>query len=147
MVKYFLWWLRFWEPVSKQPVYLFMVGSRWSFILPVNSCLWTVEWAFGNCLIILHGNSEWRFCPPKRTPCDFFLWGYLKNKVFTTLPENLQTLQQRIVDEYDLFKFVSTIFYFLPNDSLSKTMKKLLLWVKVLLWPTNADFVQKCWHQ
>ena len=32
---------------------------------------------------------------------DFFLWGYLKNKVFTTPPENLATLRQRIIDEVD----------------------------------------------
>ncbi|GBM21079.1 hypothetical protein AVEN_200767-1 [Araneus ventricosus] len=40
-------------------------------------------------------------CPPPRspdiTPCDFFMWGFVKDKVFVPpLPHNLEDLQTRI---------------------------------------------------
>ena len=47
-----------------------------------------------------------RFCDipwPPRSPdlsvCDFFLWGYLKNRVYTTRPRTMDELKQRIQDE------------------------------------------------
>ena len=42
-----------------------------------------------NRVIALQHNVEWPPRSPDLTPCDFFLWGYLKNKVFTTPPENI----------------------------------------------------------
>ena len=33
------------------------------------------------------------------TPLDFFLWGYLKQKVYRTAPANLADLQNRITRE------------------------------------------------
>ena len=51
---------------------------------------------FGNRVIALGHNMEW---PPRSsdlTPCDFFLWGYMKGKVFTTLPNDLNDLRNRI---------------------------------------------------
>ena len=30
---------------------------------------------------------------------DFFLWGYLKEKVYQTVPQNVQDLRQRIIRE------------------------------------------------
>ena len=48
--------------------------------------------AFVNRVIVLKHDVEW---PPRSsdlTQCSFFLWGYLKNKVFTTPPANLATL-------------------------------------------------------
>ena len=41
---------------------------------------------------------------PDLTPCDFFLWGYLKNKVFTTSPENIDVLRQRIIEEFNALR-------------------------------------------
>ncbi|RLU24746.1 hypothetical protein DMN91_002836 [Ooceraea biroi] len=44
----------------------------------------------------LHGPREW---PPRSsdlTPLDFFAWGFLKNKVYETLPENAEVLKNRI---------------------------------------------------
>jgi len=42
-------------------------------------------------------------CPtprsPDLTPCDYFLWGYLKTKVFETKPRTIADLKQRIQDE------------------------------------------------
>ena len=36
---------------------------------------------------------------PELTPLNFFLWGYLKDKVHETVPPSLAVLQQRIVQE------------------------------------------------
>jgi hypothetical protein len=45
------------------------------------------------------------FWPPRSpdlTPCDFFFWGYVKDKVFVPpLPQDLQQLTQRIRDAVD----------------------------------------------
>lgn len=42
------------------------------------------------------GAIEWPARSPDLTPLDFFLWGYLKDKVYVTPPENLQELRMRI---------------------------------------------------
>jgi hypothetical protein len=45
------------------------------------------------------------FWPPRSpdlTPCDFFFWGYVKDKVFVPpLPQDLQQLRQWIRDAVD----------------------------------------------
>ena len=46
----------------------------------------------------------WNAHPPRSpdlTPCDFFLWVYLKNKVFTSPSNDLNDLQNRIQNEVD----------------------------------------------
>lgn len=48
------------------------------------------------------GYIEWPARSPDLTPHDFFLWGYLKGRVYKTRPRNLQELQQRIQDECDV---------------------------------------------
>ena len=57
---------------------------------------------FGNPVIALHYAVEW---PPRSldlTPCDFFLWGYLKAKVYISPPIDLNDLQARIRQEVAL---------------------------------------------
>lgn len=44
------------------------------------------------------GAIEWPPRSPDLAPLDFFLWGYVKERVFTTQPETLQELRQRITD-------------------------------------------------
>ena len=39
---------------------------------------------FGQHVIALYHNVEWPPRSPDLTPCDFFLWGYLKSKVYTS---------------------------------------------------------------
>ena len=56
--------------------------------------------AFMNRVVGLGHNVEWPPRSPDLTPCDFFMWGYLKDKVFSTPPENIQQLRQKIIDEY-----------------------------------------------
>lgn len=48
------------------------------------------------------GPIEWPPRSPDLTPLDFFLWGYIKNKVYVTQPQNLNDLRQRITDEMRL---------------------------------------------
>ena len=36
-----------------------------------------------------------------KCPCDFFLWGYLKEKVFRHRPRSLEDLKERIEQEID----------------------------------------------
>jgi hypothetical protein len=44
-----------------------------------------------NCL------AKWAPRSPDMTPCDFFLWGYLKDRVYVpSLPQNLEELKRRI---------------------------------------------------
>lgn len=45
------------------------------------------------------GAIEWPARSPDLTPLDYFLWGYLKDRVYRTKPANLDELQQRIRDE------------------------------------------------
>ena len=35
-------------------------------------------------------------CSPDLTPCDFFLWDFLKSKVYSTWPQNLEETEQKI---------------------------------------------------
>ena len=59
---------------------------------------------FGHRVIGMGHNIDWPARSPDLTPCDFFLWGHLKSKVFTTPPESLQIRRQRVCDELDHFR-------------------------------------------
>jgi hypothetical protein len=52
-------------------------------------------------LISLRGDVEWLAWSPDLSPCDFFLWGYLKEKVFKHRPRSLEDLKERIQQEID----------------------------------------------
>ena len=39
---------------------------------------------------------SWPPCSPYLNPCDYFLWGYLKDKVFSIAPRTLPELEERI---------------------------------------------------
>jgi hypothetical protein len=47
--------------------------------------------------------------------CDYFLWGYLKGKVYATRPRNIEELKARIREE------ISNI----PEDMLHRAMQSL----------------------
>lgn len=51
------------------------------------------------------GGEDWPPRSPDLTPLDYYLWGYLKSKVYKTKPESIQELIQRIRDEIDLIPF------------------------------------------
>jgi len=44
----------------------------------------------------LHGPQEWPPRSPDLTPMDFFVWGFLKNKIYVTLPASQEDLKNRI---------------------------------------------------
>ena len=59
---------------------------------------------FGKRVLTLHNNNEWPPRSPDLIPCDFFLWGHLKDKVFRTLPESWNVLRQRMITECNLLR-------------------------------------------
>ena len=74
---------------------------------PAHTALDIRDWLnefFPNHIIALHHNPEWPPRSPDLTPCDFFLWGYVKSRVFVSPPANVDDLRQRIVREIDHVK-------------------------------------------
>lgn len=68
-------------------------GAPPHYMLPVRNFLHTVlpeRW------IGRRGPIEWPARSPDLTTLDFFLWGYLKSKVYDTKPENVKILKRRI---------------------------------------------------
>lgn len=64
----------------------------------------------------------WPLYSPDLTPCDYFLWGYLKMKVYQSgTPETLEELQERIQHEFDILpqKMIDE-----SVDSFAKRLKK-----------------------
>ncbi|GBM99746.1 hypothetical protein AVEN_102671-1 [Araneus ventricosus] len=56
-----------------------------------------LEFAKTSSVSVVHRHFHAR--APDLTPCDFFLWGFVKDKVFVLpLPHNLQELKQRITN-------------------------------------------------
>ena len=56
---------------------------------------------FPGRLISLRGGVEWPARLPDLSPCDVFLWGYPKEKVFKYRPRSLEDLKERIQQEID----------------------------------------------
>lgn len=54
---------------------------------------------FPGRLVSLRGDLEWPARSPDLSICDFFLWGYVKEKVFKHRPHNLPELRERIIEE------------------------------------------------
>ena len=69
---------------------------------PPHYALAVREWLneqFPGTWIGRRGAIEWPARSPDLTPLDFFLWGYLKSKVYKTPPANIQELKCRITLE------------------------------------------------
>lgn len=71
-------------------------GAPPHFLRAVRDFLNTV---FPNRWIGRRGAIEWPPRSPDLTPLDYFLWGYLKSKVYINRPNNLQDLKDRITAE------------------------------------------------
>ncbi|CAK1591148.1 unnamed protein product [Parnassius mnemosyne] len=54
---------------------------------------------FPNKLISSRGDIPWPPRSPDLTPCDFFLWGYLKSRVYLNKPTTISQLKQNIHEE------------------------------------------------
>ena len=44
--------------------------------------------------------EKWPPRSPDLNPCDFFLWGYLKERVYNPIPDSLDTLKRNITREF-----------------------------------------------
>lgn len=58
-----------------------------------------LDQVFANRWIGRRGVIEWPARSPDLTPLDYFLWGYLKSKVYLNRPANLEDLKARIRQE------------------------------------------------
>ena len=65
---------------------------------------WLTEF-FSQRIIALNHPVEWPPRSPDLTPCDFFLWGYLKSKVYTSPPATISDLIERIEREVEALKW------------------------------------------
>ena len=54
---------------------------------------------FTGHLISLRGDIGWPARSPDLHPCDFFLWGYLKSKVYSNRPQSIEQLKDAIRQE------------------------------------------------
>ena len=54
---------------------------------------------FPGHLISLRGDIGWPARSPDLTPCDFFLWGYLKVKVYARRPGTIEQLKEAVRQE------------------------------------------------
>ena len=51
---------------------------------------------FGNRVISRRTDNPWPAHSPDLNPCDFFLWGHVKNQVFANSPETVEDLKREI---------------------------------------------------
>jgi hypothetical protein len=56
---------------------------------------------FADKIISHYGDIPWPARSPDFSACDFFLWGFLKSRMFATRIPNLQTLKARIQEEVE----------------------------------------------
>ena len=68
------------------------------------------------------GDLDWPPRSPDLTPPDFFLWGYLKSRVYVNKPRTVEELKDNIREE------IAAI----PAEMLAKTME-------------NAEWVRRIW--
>lgn len=64
-----------------------------------NESIAEVRRLFPGKVISKRGDVDWPPCSPDLTPCDYFLWGYLKNKVYMEKPSTLNELKGAIKRE------------------------------------------------
>ena len=56
--------------------------------------------------------DTWPPRSPDLNPCDFFLWGYLKDKVYAKRSESIEQLKEEIINEISKISKItlSTVF-------------------------------------
>ena len=47
-----------------------------------------LDTVFPEHVVLQNGNVQWPARSPDLTACDYFLWGFLKSKVYVTMPRN-----------------------------------------------------------
>ena len=63
-----------------------------------------VRQIFPGKVISMRGHVQWPARSPDLTPCDFFLWGYLKAEVYKHRPRDLAALKTAIRQEIQLIR-------------------------------------------
>ena len=74
---------------------------------PAHTTVAVSEWMtefFRHKIIAINHPVEWPPRSPDLTPCDYFLWGYLKSQVYKTPPRHIIELRERIVAESQKLK-------------------------------------------
>lgn len=85
------------DPDAPDPrIWLQQDGAPPHYARPVREYL---DQIFPNRWIGRRGPVEWPARSPDLTPLDYFLWGYLKTKVYFNRPENIEALKERIRQE------------------------------------------------
>ena len=64
-----------------------------------NATMTFLRQKFPGRLISRRGDVSWPPRSPDLSPCDFFLWGYLKERVYTEKPRTLHELKEAISEE------------------------------------------------
>lgn len=64
-----------------------------------NTAMPVIRELFPNKVISRRGDISWPPRSPDLTPMDFFLWGYLKSKVYDTNPRSIEALKENIQRE------------------------------------------------
>jgi len=64
-----------------------------------NESMTTVRNMFPGHLIVRFGDVPWPPRSPDLSTCDFFLWGYLKSRVYAHNPRTLNDLKEAIRQE------------------------------------------------
>ena len=82
-----LWWIQDGAPTHGSPA--------------VREFLQTL---FNDRIVALHYAVEWPPKSPDLKQCDYFLWGYLKSKVYFSPPTNATKWRKRIVKKVNLRK-------------------------------------------
>jgi hypothetical protein len=54
----------------------------------------------GHQMLGVGGSDTLVFCSPECKPCDFFLLGYMKEKVYQPLPKNMAALKMKVRVEF-----------------------------------------------
>ena len=73
----------------------------------------TLESLFPGHLVSLRVGVGWPPRSPDLSPCDFFLWGHIKSRVYKHRPRSLQNLKAAITQEINN----------IPIDMLRRTME------------------------
>ncbi|MEM8940500.1 MAG: hypothetical protein AAGC64_14275 [Bacteroidota bacterium] len=70
-------------------------------------------------LISRHGDVNWPARSPDLSPLDFFLWGYLKSKVYKNNPTTLQDLKRNITAEINMIS-ADTLWKVMHNSMIER---------------------------
>jgi len=82
-----------WPNLMRRRLYFQQDGAPAHYALNVRAWL---DSKFGNRWIGRRGPIEWPARSPDLTPCDFFLWGYLKDRVYSAKYRTIDELKVRI---------------------------------------------------